>query len=137
MAAAAAARQQGQTAEELHASDYETYAYLQTAQDHAAERILRSLPEIAARLDAVGAEQWYDEQQQGLGARFSAELDDAIAKVTERPTSFPIAHNKMRRASLDHFPYGIFFVIEPERIVVLGVIDLRREPRTWQRLRHP
>jgi hypothetical protein len=29
VAAAAAARQQGQTAEELHASDYETYAYLQ------------------------------------------------------------------------------------------------------------
>ena len=33
VAAAAAARRQGQTAEELHASDYETYAYLQTGQD--------------------------------------------------------------------------------------------------------
>jgi len=51
VAAAAAARRQGQTAEELHASDYETYAYLQTAQDAAAGRIVTSLPEIASRFD--------------------------------------------------------------------------------------
>src|SRR5215469_13485315 len=51
LAAAAAARRLGQTSEELHASDYETYAYLQTGQDQAAERIVNSLPEIAARFD--------------------------------------------------------------------------------------
>jgi tetratricopeptide (TPR) repeat protein len=51
VAAAAAARQQGQTAEELHASDYETYAYLQSGQDEAAGRIVGSLPEIASRFD--------------------------------------------------------------------------------------
>ena len=51
VAAAAAARRQGQTAEELHASDYEAYAYLQTGQDEAAGRIVRSLPEMASRFD--------------------------------------------------------------------------------------
>ncbi len=40
VAAAAAARRPGQTSEELHASDYETYAYLQTGQDEAAARIV-------------------------------------------------------------------------------------------------
>jgi hypothetical protein len=51
IAAAAAARREGQTAEELHASDYEIYAYLQTGQDQAARRVLDSLPEIASRFD--------------------------------------------------------------------------------------
>jgi tetratricopeptide (TPR) repeat protein len=51
IAAAAAARREGQTADELHASDYEIYAYLQTGQDQAARRILDSLPEIASRFD--------------------------------------------------------------------------------------
>jgi len=51
IAAAAAARREGQTAEELHASDYEIYAYLQTGQDEAAGQIVKSLPEIAARFD--------------------------------------------------------------------------------------
>jgi hypothetical protein len=49
--AAAAARREGQTAEELHASDYEIYAYLQSGQDQAARRISDSLPEIASRFD--------------------------------------------------------------------------------------
>ena len=51
VAAAAAARRQAQTAEELHASDYEIYAYLQTGQDEAAARIVNALPEIASRFD--------------------------------------------------------------------------------------
>jgi len=51
VAAAAAARRQGQTAEELHASDYETYAHLQTGQDEAAARIVTALPEMASRFD--------------------------------------------------------------------------------------
>lgn len=51
LAATAAARRDGETAEELHASDYEVYAYLQTGQDKAAQRLLNSLPEIASRFD--------------------------------------------------------------------------------------
>lgn len=51
IAATAAARREGQTAEELHASDYEAYAYLQTGQDDAARNIVNSLPEIASRFD--------------------------------------------------------------------------------------
>jgi tetratricopeptide (TPR) repeat protein len=51
-----AARREGSTAEELHSSDYRTYAYLQLGQDRAARRMLESLPAIAARLDpnAIG-----------------------------------------------------------------------------------
>jgi hypothetical protein len=57
VASAAAAKRKGATAEELHAADYQIYAYLQTGQDAAAKRLLDSLPEIAARLDpeAVGS----------------------------------------------------------------------------------
>jgi hypothetical protein len=57
IASAAAARRDSSTAEELHATDYETYAYLQTAQDKAAKGLLDSLPAIAARFDpdAVGS----------------------------------------------------------------------------------
>jgi hypothetical protein len=57
IASAAAAKRDGATAEELHATDYQTYAYLQMGRDAAAKRLLDSLPEIAARFDpdAVGS----------------------------------------------------------------------------------
>ena len=51
LAAAAAARREAQTAEELHALDYQTYAYLQTAQDDGARRLVESLPEVASRFN--------------------------------------------------------------------------------------
>jgi hypothetical protein len=57
IASATAARRDGATAEELHATDYQMYAYLQAGQDAAAKRLLDSLPQIAARFDpdAVGS----------------------------------------------------------------------------------
>ncbi len=54
-AAATAARREGQGDEELHASDYEVYAYLQSGRDRAAGRIVKSLPEIASRFDPQAA----------------------------------------------------------------------------------
>jgi hypothetical protein len=51
IASAKAARDQRATAEELHATDYQMYAYLQTAQDAAARRLLDALPEIVSRFD--------------------------------------------------------------------------------------
>jgi hypothetical protein len=54
-ASGAVAKREGATAEELHAMDYRTYAYLQTGQDAAARRVVDALPEVAARFnpDAV------------------------------------------------------------------------------------
>ena len=56
IASAEVARRDKSTAEELHALDYQTYAYLQTAQDRKAKQVLDSLPEVAARFDptAIG-----------------------------------------------------------------------------------
>ncbi len=51
IAAAAAARRENQTAEELHTNDYKIYAYLQTAQDKAARDVVDSLPEISSRFN--------------------------------------------------------------------------------------
>jgi hypothetical protein len=56
-ASEAVAKRDRSVAEELHAMDYRIYAYLQTAQDRGARRVLDALPEVAARFDpdAVGS----------------------------------------------------------------------------------
>jgi hypothetical protein len=57
IASAAAARREHATSEELHATDYQMYAYLQTGQDAAARRLLDALPEIMSRFSptAIGS----------------------------------------------------------------------------------
>ena len=97
VAAAAAARREGQTAEELHSSDYEIYAYLQTGQDEAARRIVDSLPEIASRFDpkaviggAGGPAVGYFALS-AIPARYALERQDwkQAAGLAVRETPFP------------------------------------------------
>jgi tetratricopeptide (TPR) repeat protein len=54
-ASAAAARKDNAVAEELHARDYQMYAYLQTAQDGAARRTQESVVPLGDRIPAAGA----------------------------------------------------------------------------------
>ncbi len=51
IASAAAARREKSTGEELHAMDYQTYAYLQMAQDRAARGLVDALPEVITRIN--------------------------------------------------------------------------------------
>jgi tetratricopeptide (TPR) repeat protein len=52
LASAAAARKDNAASEELHALDYQVYAYLQTAQDAAAKKVLEQSPVIAERIES-------------------------------------------------------------------------------------
>lgn len=55
LASAAAARKDNAASEELHALDYQVYAYLQTAQDAAAKKVLEQSPVIAERIESSAA----------------------------------------------------------------------------------
>jgi hypothetical protein len=55
LASQAAAKREGSTAEELHALDYQVYAYLQMGQDRVVGDVLAGLPGITARLSAPTA----------------------------------------------------------------------------------
>ena len=99
IAAAAAAKRDGETAEELHASDYEVYAYLQTGQDEAARRVLDSLQEIGSRFDpnrviggAGGPSTGYFALA-AIPARYALERGDwkRAAALTARESPFPFA----------------------------------------------
>ena len=95
--AAAAAKREHQTAEELHASDYEVYAYLQTSQDTAAHRILDALPEIQSRFDPKTLIAGAGPPAAGyfalaaIPARYALERGDwkQAAQLTVRDTPFP------------------------------------------------
>jgi hypothetical protein len=55
LASAAAARKDNAASEELHALDYQAYAYLQTAQDAAARRTVDAIGALGAKIQTAGA----------------------------------------------------------------------------------
>jgi hypothetical protein len=63
----------------------------------------------AARLEAIEAQDWYEREASGLGARFAAELDHQVQRIAHNPLQFPVILADVRRARLRRFPYALFF----------------------------
>lgn len=109
LAAAAAARREGQTTEELHALDYQVYAYLQTAQDNAARRLVESLPEVTSRFNPKQVISGAGPPAAGyfalaaIPARFALERQDwkAAARLAVRESPFPYTD------AMTHFARGL------------------------------
>ena len=94
---------------------------------------LRLIIRPEAELDIESSAMWYESQQPGLGGRFLEELNDGFVRVAEQPLRFPRIEKNVRRGLLDRFPYGVYFISEIDRVVVIAVLHLHRHPDTWRR----
>jgi len=98
LASGAVARRDRSTAEELHAMDYRTYAYLQTARDRDARGVVDALPEVRARFDpdAIGSAAPGSAGVFALAAipaRYALERGawTEAAQLVPRPSAYPYA----------------------------------------------
>lgn len=83
-------------------------------------------------LDILAAALWYEDQRSGLAARFLDELDLVFQRIKDNPQQFPCVEGDVHRALLRHFPYGVYFLAEEGRAIVLSVLHLHREPDMWK-----
>jgi len=84
-----------------------------------------------ARAELQDALDWYGSQSQGLGEEFLAEFDQTVRRIRRFPESCPVLKGEMRRALLNRFPYGLWYAIEVDSLVVYAVAHLHREPHSW------
>ncbi len=75
---------------------------------------------------------WYEEQFHGLGHQFLDEVSLAFSAIVESPLRYPIVHRDTRRALIHRFPFGVYYKIEDETIVVLAVMHGSRDPHRWK-----
>ncbi|MEN8162817.1 MAG: type II toxin-antitoxin system RelE/ParE family toxin, partial [Acidobacteriota bacterium] len=82
----------------------------------------------SAEIQASRARDWYESQLDNLGRRFVVELDHAIQKAHENPPHYQPVHREIRRVLLRSFPYAVFFISEPRRVVVLAILHQYEDP---------
>jgi plasmid stabilization system protein ParE len=75
---------------------------------------------------------WYREQHADLVPEFRRSLDACLARIARDPAAYPTVFGPIRRALLRRFPYCVFYILEPQEVVVIGVFHGRRDPATWQ-----
>jgi toxin ParE1/3/4 len=92
---------------------------------------LRLTPE--AELDLSEAHAWYSAQRRALGREFLRAVDACFAAIRRNPEAYQVIERKVRRALLRRFPYGVFFEVLADYIVVYAVFHGARDPRAWKR----
>jgi toxin ParE1/3/4 len=86
-----------------------------------------------AERDLFESYKWYKEKVPGLGTDFLAVIERALESIQENPARFPVIYRNVRRALIRRFPYGIFYFLEGESIIVLGVMHTARNPAKWRK----
>lgn len=87
---------------------------------------------MAAARDVEGAFLWYQRQRQGLGDEFLVALEDTVRLIAHNPEAFPLVYRDARRALLRRFPYGLFYRLAPEYVIVVGCFHAKRHPKAWR-----
>jgi hypothetical protein len=76
--------------------------------------------------------EYYEAAEQGLGAEFLDEVEAALARIEAHPLAWTPLSPRTRRCRTHRFPYGLFYQIRADEILVVSVMDLRREPKRWE-----
>lgn len=79
------------------------------------------------------AQIWYNTKKQGLGEAFLVALEDVFQIIISNPLIFQVKHKQIRCGLLKRFPYGVFYLIDSTRIVVVSVFHLSMNPAKWKK----
>ena len=86
----------------------------------------------ATERDVLIAAGWYlDEAPQVLGA-FEDEIDRTLRRIEEQPAMYQLVEAGVRRATVQRFPFAVFYRALPEWIEVVGILHQSRDPRHWR-----
>ena len=89
---------------------------------------------VAARAELIARRKTGNEvQAPGLGRLFRAEIDSVVQRMADNPRQFPVVFKTLRRARAKKFPYALFFLIEPDALLVVACFHASRDPRQWQK----
>ena len=86
----------------------------------------------AAAADIEEAYRWYEARRAGLGQEYLESVQRALDLVMENPRAYPIVHRDARRALLRRFPYGLFYRLIREQVIIVACFHAKRNPRWWR-----
>jgi plasmid stabilization system protein ParE len=81
--------------------------------------------------DIKVAYDWYEEQRVGLGEDFLLTLEASYAQLSRIPKAYEVLYRSIRRKLIRRFPYGIFFIIENKKIIVIAIMHTKRKSSEW------
>ena len=92
--------------------------------------------EYPAKLDLADAKKWYRQARPSLEQDFNVRFEKTLEHINYNPEAYAIVERKLRRASINRFPYGVYYLFEPPMIRVVAVVHSSRHPRRLEARAH-
>jgi len=86
-----------------------------------------------AEAELLNAVDYYEDCQPGLGHDFALEVSLSIERILLYPEAWPEVDKDIRRTLLKRFPYGLLYSVIKEKVVILAIMNLHREPGYWKK----
>jgi plasmid stabilization system protein ParE len=77
---------------------------------------------------------WHEENRPGQALRLVEAVDSMAERIELLPASFPAIPGSrlgLRRARIPGFPYAIAILVQPDEVIVVGVIHTAAGPAAW------
>jgi plasmid stabilization system protein ParE len=75
---------------------------------------------------------YYSGIEARLGAAFSLSVESAIGRIQARPEMWPEIEEDLRRCLLKRFPFGLYYTVEDDFLLIVAVLHMRRKPGSWR-----
>lgn len=86
--------------------------------------------------DIEDAVNWYESKQDGLTERFLEDYYASLDILTVNPLVFQVWAGKYRKLNLSRFSYQVFYRIDNDDVVLVGVFHSAQDPeKTWLKLK--
>jgi plasmid stabilization system protein ParE len=92
----------------------------------------------AAEAELLDATAYYNQQSEGLGFEFAAEVQRTIERIIRYPLAWNPLSKRTRRCRTNRFPYGVVYQIRDKELLIVSIMHMKREPNSWRnRLSRP
>ncbi len=82
-----------------------------------------------AEADLAEAKDWYERQRPGLGLEFTLSVEETLDRIRRMPHIHAEIYKEVRRTSTRRFPYGVYYRLVGDSVVVIAVMHGRRDQR--------
>lgn len=85
-----------------------------------------------AKRELAEAIAYYNQESEGLGYRFAAEVKRTLSRISQHPYAWTPISNRARRCRTSGFPYGVIYQVREDMILIVAVMHLHRRPDSWK-----
>lgn len=80
----------------------------------------------------LGAVAYYADISPKLGKSFIEAIESGLTKIHLFPEAWQVVAGDVRRHLIDRFPFGIYYCIDEDIVMIYAVMHMSRHPDYWK-----